>query len=102
MQDPQHPKPIGFKVVEVIYHRMIWGVPLFQGTSIDNLFPLELPHHYFSGEVKEEWTTAYEDMSLYGYEDYSWQGQHLGEDKNLLDCHRFSKGKWLDFSGILW
>jgi len=28
--------------------------------------------------VKEEWTTAYEDMSLYGYEDYSWQGQHLG------------------------
>ncbi|CAL1156879.1 unnamed protein product [Cladocopium goreaui] len=35
--------------------------------------PVEKPE---KSEVKEEWTTAYEDMSLYGYEDYSWQGQY--------------------------
>eukprot|EP00435_Cladocopium_sp_Y103_P011225 s1012_g2.t3 len=34
--------------------------------------PVEKPQ---KSEVKEEWITANEDMSLYGY-DYSWQGQY--------------------------
>lgn len=50
--------------------------------------PVEKPE---KSEVKEEWTTAYEDMSLYGYEDYSWQGQYGCDGSygwNQMNCNQ--------------